>query len=125
MSGLDDPRVFLSAERSALAWNRTSITLMAFGVAIARFGLFAEMVNGGKTAEADSPDAAFWFGLVFVGLGFLFSLAAAKQFRTILKTLKPKEIPQHINPSLALWVNYAIAALAAALGIYLAVFHFK
>ena len=39
MSVLDDPRVFFAAERTLLAWTRTSLTLMAFGFVVERFGL--------------------------------------------------------------------------------------
>ena len=34
MSDLNDPRVFFAAERTLLAWTRTSLTLMAFGFVI-------------------------------------------------------------------------------------------
>jgi len=45
MSDLNDPRVFFAAERTLLAWNRTSLTLMAFGFMIERFGLFIHIMN--------------------------------------------------------------------------------
>ncbi len=121
MSTLDDPRVYFAAERTALAWNRTALTLMAFGLAIARFGLFDDaLTDKAKAAET----SAFWFGLVFVLMGCLFSATAAKQYKKILKTLKPNEIPAHVNPRLAYWVNAAIALLAAALAAYLAALQF-
>ena len=44
MSELNDPRVFFAAERTLLAWNRTSLSLMAFGFVIERFGLFVTIL---------------------------------------------------------------------------------
>ena len=43
MSELNDPRVLFAAERTLLAWNRTSISIMAFGFVIERFGLFLQI----------------------------------------------------------------------------------
>ncbi len=48
---IDDPRVYLAAERTFLAWIRTSISLMGFGFLIARFALFLRaygLTNGGS-----------------------------------------------------------------------------
>ena len=39
MSDLQDPRVLFAAERTLLAWNRTSLAFMAFGFAVERAGL--------------------------------------------------------------------------------------
>ncbi|MGM0680450.1 MAG: YidH family protein, partial [Pseudomonadota bacterium] len=36
MSDLKDPRVLFAAERTLLAWNRTSLSFIAFGFLIER-----------------------------------------------------------------------------------------
>ena len=46
MSYLDDPRVLFAAERTLLAWVRTSVTLMGLGFAVARFGVFLAVLRG-------------------------------------------------------------------------------
>jgi len=51
MSDLNDPRVFFAAERTLMAWNRTGLTLMAFGFVLERFGLFLHVLR-------KSPDHA-------------------------------------------------------------------
>jgi putative membrane protein len=35
-----DPRFYMAAERTFLAWIRTGIAFMGFGFVVARFGLF-------------------------------------------------------------------------------------
>jgi putative membrane protein len=119
MSDLNDPRVYFAAERTALAWNRTALTLMTFGFAIERFGLFMKMM----IEKIPDPDrgAAFWFGLVFILLGCFFSVFAAKQYRAILRSLKPVEIPAMANTQMPLLLNLIIATLAAVLAVYLLV----
>ena len=117
MSDLNDPRVYFAAERTALAWNRTALTLMAFGFAVERFGLYMQMML--EKHEEPARGGPFWFGVIFIAMGCIFSAAAAKQYRGILTSLRPIEIPAQANPHLALALNLMIAALSAALIVYL------
>ncbi|MDP1529264.1 MAG: DUF202 domain-containing protein [Rhodoferax sp.] len=67
MSDLNDPRVFFAAERTLLAWNRTGLTLMAFGFVLERFGLFMHLLypHPGRSGR----DVSFWLGVAFIVLG--------------------------------------------------------
>lgn len=118
MSDLKDPRVYFAAERTLLAWNRTSLTLMAFGFVIERFGLLLHALLPPQ-AETLQRGLSFWIGLVFIILGSLCSAAAIAQYRTILRSLNLKEVPEGYLPNIAVLVSLTIALLGVALTAYL------
>jgi putative membrane protein len=118
MSDLDDPRVLFAAERTLLAWNRTSLTLMAFGFVIERFGLFLHLVSP-QDGDLMQRGVSYWVGLAFIGLGALVSVTGIIQYRRVLRTLKPIEIPTGYAVNLGVLANLAVAVLGGALTIYL------
>lgn len=118
MSDLNDPRVFFAAERTLLAWNRTSLTLMAFGFVIERFGLFVQMLMPQKAGTLATV-ASFWIGLAFIVLGAVASAAAIGQYRKVLRTLKPVEIPEGYRVNLGVMANLGVSLLGLALTAYL------
>ncbi|HWP57927.1 MAG TPA: DUF202 domain-containing protein [Candidatus Acidoferrales bacterium] len=117
MSDLNDPRVFFAAERTLLAWTRTGVTLMAFGFVIERFGLFLHMLTKieGKVWHRD---ASFWFGLSFILFGAIVGFVSVLQYRRILKTLKPIEIPEGYWVNVGSYTNLALALFGAAVALY-------
>ena len=118
MSALNDPRVFFAAERTSLAWTRTALTLMAFGFAIERFVLFMRMLLEREVDIADTG-LSFWVGLLFILLGASFSIVSAQQYRNIIKTLRPIEVPESYGTNLPFIVNVVVAVLALLLAVYL------
>lgn len=110
MSELRDPRVLFAAERTLLAWNRTSIALIGFGFLIERFRLFERLVLQ-SAVDPQRESAAFLIGLAFIGLGALFAATSAMQFVRVRRTFNADEIPR------GYWVHQAtLLNLGLALG---------
>lgn len=117
MSDLNDPRVFFAAERTLLAWNRTSLSLMAFGFVIERFGLFVSIL----LPKHDMPlqrSQSFWIGLIFVLLGSAVAAHSTVQYLKVLRTLKPIEIPDGYRTDPGVISNLIIAVMGIVLTVY-------
>ena len=118
MSNLNDPRVLLAAERTLLAWNRTSLTLMGFGFVIERFGLFVRLMTEQRGVPLERGPS-FWVGIAFILIGAGCAVAGILQYRKVLKSLRPAEIPEGYRIHLGVWVNVLVAVLGVALTTYL------
>ena len=117
MSDLSDPRVLFAAERTLLAWNRTSISFMAFGFVVERFGLFIAML-GRAEMRVFQREISFYIGILFIALSVIVSFLSIVQHRNVLRTLRPAEIPKGYRVWLAALVNAIVNLLGLVLIYY-------
>jgi len=111
-------RLHQANERTMLAWVRTGIALMAFGFAIARFGLFLRQLAaiGRAATPATSAMGSGYIGVLLVAFGVGTSLAATLRYRTVRQAIERNEVGA---PSATL--VYVLGATAVALGLVMAI----
>jgi putative membrane protein len=114
-----DPRVLFAAERTLLAWNRTSISLMAFGFVVERFGLFLEII-GRSEAQVFQRHISFFVGISFVLLSAVVAFFSIWQHLRILKIIPPTDIPTGYTIGAGMIVNAIVGLLGIAVSLYLA-----
>jgi putative membrane protein len=90
---------------------------MAFGFVIERFGLFVYMFMP-KEGQVLQRDISFWAGLAFILFGAIVALLAAVQYRRVLRTLKPVEIPEGYWVNIGVLTNLALAIFGVAISAY-------
>jgi len=112
-----DPRVQMAAERTLLAWVRTSLALMAFGFVLARFALILSTL--GIEVDPEYANLATGIGVVMVSLGAIASAGAPWHYRSYFARIRSDGSRPFAAWTLAMIVAYATAVIAVALIIFL------
>jgi putative membrane protein len=120
MSNPPDPRVLFAAERTLLAWQRSSLALMGFGFVIERFSLFLSALR----PEPEIPEHHIFsllVGVALILLGAGVALASSISYRRFVKTLPSQDVSSGYLIGLGSLINVVIAAAGIALAVYLLV----
>ncbi|MEL7334394.1 MAG: DUF202 domain-containing protein [Cyanobacteria bacterium J06560_2] len=108
----DKQREHQANERTFLAWLRTSISLIGFGFAIARFGLFLQQVDATQSATTvPSVVSSRIVGIGLVGFGvFSIILAAWRYNQAFMQIEDGRYKPNR-------WAIWLLSGMVTALGV--------
>jgi putative membrane protein len=118
-----DPRIYLAAERTFLAWIRTGIAFMGFGFVVARFGLFLREIahsNNVTVAQHDN-DFSLPAGIALIVAGIMVNLIAAIRHRRYIKALDRGQFRQAYGLIFTFLIAGFLAIIGLAVAVYLAV----
>ena len=117
-----DPRVYLAAERTFLAWIRTGIALMGFGFVVARFGLFLRELALGDhaTAPLQANGLSLPVGVAMIVAGIVVNLAAAVRHQRYVRALDQGRLPTAHGTVFPFLLAGFLAVMGLAVAIYLA-----
>jgi putative membrane protein len=109
-------RLHQANERTMLAWIRTGIALMAFGFAIARFGLFLRELASVGTLKARPPEGlgTAWLGTLLVALGMVTNLVGTLRYGRIRRAIEQGEVGAP-NATLVYAVGFGAALIGLAM----------
>lgn len=118
-----DPRLYMAAERTFLAWIRTGIAFMGFGFVIARFGLFLREIALGNNTAVARHDSGFSLpaGIALIVAGILVNLIAALRHRRCIKSLDQGQFRQAYGLVFTFLIAGFLAIIGLGVAIYLAV----
>jgi len=118
MTTPSDPRVLYAAERTLLAWQRSSLALMGFGFLVERFSDFVPALRN-QPGNSRHHFVALIIGVLFILLGSAVAIAASVAYRQLLKTLPRGDVPPGYWTGLGSVINWIVGIVGCMLAGYL------
>lgn len=116
-----DPRIYMAAERTFLAWIRTGVAMMGFGFVIARFGFFLrELASQRLQNEPNRLGISLPLGISLVILGTVVIFLSVVRHHRYIEAIDRNEFRRAFGSTFAMLVAGLLCAVGIAMSIYLA-----
>ena len=117
MSKIDRQREHQANERTFLAWLRTSIALIGFGLTISRFGLFLQELQTNFTSQSNithSFISSQTIGVSLVIVGIVVIILAVWRYNQVFQQIEQANYQPN---RLMVWITAAIVIILGLLSI--------
>jgi putative membrane protein len=111
-----DPRLYMAAERTFLAWIRTGLALTGFGFVVARFGLLLREVVPADATVRPETGLSLPVGVSLIVLGTAVNVTSALRHRRYVRAIDGGEFRSAFGSGFAI----AIAVVLAVVGVVMA-----
>jgi putative membrane protein len=116
---------YLSAERTFLAWMRTSISVITLGFVVAKFGVWLRELSkrlqpgAGGGGGTDGTGLSLPIGVAMMAVGAILAILAVWHYHIINKAIERGEV--RVNRAMVISVALSIACIAVVMIIYMLV----
>ena len=116
-----DPRIYMAAERTFLAWIRTGVAMMGFGFVIARFGFFLrELASQRLQEEPTRLGVSLPLGISLVVVGTIVISVSVVRHHRYIEAIDRNEFRRAFGSQFAIFIAGLLCVVGITMAIYLA-----
>jgi putative membrane protein len=111
------PTDFLANERTFLAYVRTSLSVMAFGFVISRFGLFLRLLPNSTSSSGLSTFNSEHLGMAFAVFGCALAIFGSWRFYATTKDLTNEKFHTAATSNIVVGIATSLLGIAVVLSL--------